>query len=453
MKIRTFFTPIRIIIVVYLVIILLGTSVLLLPYSHRGKLSFVDSLFTATSALCVTGLIVKDTPVDFTPLGKAIILLLIQIGGLGYMAFATLFFLIFRKNISIKGSLMAKESLNLYSLSGISEFVLSIIKFTFVFELIGFIILFLRFKLIGFPLNSALSHSIFQSISAFCNAGFSTFSDNLAQFKNDPIIILTVSALIILGGIGFIVMWDIKKRIRKEIPFLSFHTKITLTTTLFLIITGTILFFVGEYNNTLSNVNLLEKIEFSFFNVVTPRTAGFSILNIGRFTPFTIMLIIALMFVGASPGGTGGGIKTTTFSVIISYVFSQLKGKANIHIFKRRISNNNIDRAFVIFIIGLIIIGTGITFLSFTERALIAKIGFLPVIFEEFSAFGTVGLSMGKSITSSTSLSTYFSNYGKLIIILTMLSGRAGPLSIMAVFVKKGHAESFQYPDAKLLVG
>ena len=453
MKIRHFFTPVRTIVIVYIVIILLGASALSLPTAHRGKLSGIDSLFTATSAICVTGLIVKDTAVDFTPMGKGIILLLIQIGGLGYMAFATLFFLIFRRNISIKSGLMVKESLNLYSLSGISEYVLSVIKFTFIFELIGFFILFARFKMIGFPLNSALSHSVFQSVSAFCNAGFSTFSNNLANFKSDPIIILTIATLIILGGIGFVVMWDVKKRIRKEIPFLSFHTRITIITTLTLIITGTIFIFFGEYHNILSIFNLPKKIEFSFFNAITPRTAGFSILNVGSFTPFTIMVIMLLMFIGASPGGTGGGIKTTTFTVIVTYIISKLKGKVNIHLFNRRISNYNIDRAIVIFIIGLIIIGAGFTLLSFTERHLVAKTGFLPVAFEEVSAFGTVGLSMGKGISSNTSLSAYFSTYGKLVIILTMLSGRAGPLSIMAAFIKKERSESFQYPDAKLLVG
>ncbi len=453
MRIKNFFTPVRIIIAVYIVIILLGASALSLPNAHRGKLSFIDSLFTATSAVCVTGLIVKDTAIDFTLSGKAIILLLIQIGGLGYMTFATLLFLLFRRNMSIRGRLMAKESLNLYSLSGISEYVLSVVKFTFTFELIGFIILFVRFKYAGFGLNDALAHSIFQSISAFCNAGFSTFSNNLANFRTDPVIILTISTLIILGGIGFIVMWDIKKRIRKEVPFLSFHTKVTLISTLILIIVGTALIFISEYNRTLTGFTLAEKLNISFFNAITPRTAGFSVLNIGSFAPFTIILIMLLMFIGASPGGTGGGIKTTTFTVIITYIISHLKGKNNVHLLKKRISDCNIDKALVIFISGVFILITGFLLLSFTERRLIPKTGFLPVAFEEISAFGTVGLSMGKGTASTTSLSTYFSTYGKLVIILTMLSGRAGPLSIMAAFIKKERPENFQYPDAKLLVG
>lgn len=448
----TRWSPFRSIIFVYIGIILTGTILLLLPQSSYG-ISFIDALFTSTSAVCVTGLIVKNTALDFTLTGKCIILFLIQIGGLGYMVFATLFMKIIGFKLDIKKDLIVKEEFGLLDMSNIPKFLRLVILTTLTFELGGVILLFTGFSQAGYPPNEAISHAVFHSVSAFCNAGFSSFSGNLANFGNSPLIVWTVPFLFIIGGLGFIVLENISERIKGLRNHLSEHTRIVLFTTMFLILIGTIIIFVVEDGNKLSHLSLMRKITISFFTATTPRTAGFSLINIAELLPTTLILLIIFMFIGASPGGTGGGIKTTTFVIINAYIISKLRGKQTVNVEKRRISEEQLNKALTLFFISLTLIVFMISIISFSERKIVEERGVLPIVFEELSAFGTVGLSMGSSRLPNLSLSHDFSPIGKLILMLTMIAGRAGPLSIAATVLGRKGREAVKHPLAKVQVG
>jgi trk system potassium uptake protein TrkH len=443
-------SPFRYISAVYILIILLGALLLKLPFANRG-LSLIDSLFTSASAICVTGLIVKDTALDFTLTGKAIILFLIQVGGMGYMAVASLFMTIFAIKPDKRQNLVVQQEFGLFSRDNTLTFLRLVVLTTFIFEMLGFIFLFLGFR-DNFNVNETIVHAIFHSVSAFCNAGFSSFSNNLGSFANNPIIGLTVAFLFIIGGLGFIVIIDILERLKGEKRYLSEHSRIVIYTTLILIIAGTIAIYILEYGNTLGDNQIISKFIISFFTATTPRTAGFSLLDIGRLLPTTLLLLITFMFIGASPGGTGGGIKTTTFIIIGNFFTSRLRGLKSVNIEKRRIPEEQVNKALTLFLISLILIVIMIGFLSFSERGIINERGLLPIVFEEVSAFGTVGLSMGSSVRPLLSLSHDFSVLGKLIIIITMLAGRIGPLTLVATVLKK-KSESFQYPLAKVQIG
>ncbi len=443
-------SPFRSISVVYISIILLGAVLLKLPVANKG-ISFIDSIFTSTSAICVTGLIVKDTALDFTLAGKAIILFLIQTGGMGYMAVASLFMTLFAIKPDKRQNIVVQQEFSLFSRDNTLMFLRLVIMTTFIFEMLGFVFFFLGFKDV-FNTNETIFHAIFHSVSAFCNAGFSSFSNNLACFANKPIVGLTAVFLFITGGLGFIVIVDIIERLKGEKRYLTEHSRIVLYSTLILIILGTTCVYVLEYGNTLTGNTIMSKFIISFFTATTPRTAGFSLLNIGNLLPTTLLIIVLLMFIGASPGGTGGGIKTTTFIIISNFFTSRLKGVKSVNIEKRRIPEEQVNKALTLFLISLILIIIMIGVLSFTERETVKEIGILPIIFEEVSAFGTVGLSMGSSVRPTLSLSHDFTFLGKLIIIITMLAGRIGPLTLVATVLKK-KSESFQYPLAKVQIG
>lgn len=443
-------SPFRSISFVYVSLILLGAIVLKLPIANRG-LSFIDSLFTSTSAVCVTGLIVKDTALDFTFSGKAILLFLIQIGGMGYMAGASLFMTIFAIKPDKRQNIVVQQEFGLFSRANTLKFLKLVALATFTLEIIGFILLFFGFKS-TFGINEAINHAIFHSVSAFCNAGFSSFSNNLIPFVGKPIVGLTAAALFIIGGLGFIVLLDILERLRGEKRHLSEHSRIVLYVTLTLIVLGTSAVYVLENGNTLAGEGIIPKFIISFFTATTPRTAGFSLLDIGSLLPTTLLILISFMFIGASPGGTGGGIKTTTFIIISNFFTSRLRGVKSVNIEKRRIPEEQVNKALTLFLISLILILVMLCALSFTERKIVTERGLLPVIFEEVSAFGTVGLSMGSSERPVLSLSHDFSSFGKIIIIITMLAGRVGPLTLVAMVLKK-KSESFQYPLAKVQIG
>jgi trk system potassium uptake protein TrkH len=443
-------SPFRSISFVYISLSLLGALLLRLPFANRG-LSFIDSLFTSTSAICVTGLIVKDIALDFTFAGKAVILFLIQTGGMGYMAVVSLFMTIFAIKPDKRQNIVVQQEFDLFSRDNTLMFLRLVVLTTFIFEMLGFVLLFLGFRNV-FDTNEAIAHAVFHSVSAFCNAGFSSFSDNLVRFADNPVVSLTVAFLFIIGGLGFIVLIDIIELLRREKRYLSEHSKIVLDITLILIVVGTFSVFILEYGNTLANKGLLSKFIISFFTATTPRTAGFSLLNIGALLPTTLLILILLMFIGASPGGTGGGIKTTTFVIISNFFTSALQGVKSVNIKKRRIPEEQVDKALTLFLISLILVLTMIGILSFTERNIIREIGLLPVVFEEVSAFGTVGLSMGSLERPVLSLSHDFSFWGKLMIIITMLAGRIGPLTLVATVLKR-KSESFQYPLARVQIG
>jgi trk system potassium uptake protein TrkH len=393
--------------------------------SNNGiSIGFINALFTATSATCVTGLIVLDTAKDFSTFGQLVILILLQCGGLGIMTMSTMFAFLVGKRISLRQRLIMQESLNQFSIGGLVRLAKYILIFTAVIEVVGAIILFFCWQKIYSPLQ-ALYLAVFHSISAFCNAGFSLFSDSMMRYKGDLIINLTFMILIILGGIG-----------------LSLHAKLALKISLILILIGFIIIFFIESNNpsTLGDLNLPEKICGSIFQSVTARTAGFNTIHIGSMQNATLFLIIILMFIGASPSSTGGGIKTTTFGLLILYVWSSLKGKEEIQIFKRRVSQDIIPKVLTVIILslGLVIIMT--ILLSYVEGE-----NFIKVLFEVVSAFGTVGLSTG--ITSSLSIA------GKIIIIITMFTGRIGPLGIALSLIQKREPEMIRYPEEKIMVG
>lgn len=443
-------SPFRYISVVYISLILLGSLALKLPFANRG-LSFIDSLFTSTSAICVTGLIVKDTALDFTLTGKAMILFLIQIGGLGYMAVASLFMTIFAIKPDKRQNIIAQQEFGLFSRDNTLTFLRLVVLTTFIVEMLGFVLLFLGFK-DNFGVNEAIAHAVFHSVSAFCNAGFSSFSNNLGSFFYNPVVSLTTAFLFIVGGLGFIVIVDIIERLRGEKRYLSEHSRIVIYMTLVLIIFGTSAVYILEYGNVLRGSSAVLKVVVSFFTATTPRTAGFSLFDIGKLLPTTLLILIVFMFIGASPGGTGGGIKTTTFIIIGNFFTSRLRGLKSVNIEKRRIPEEQVNKALTLFLISLILIIIMIGILSFTERSIIEERGLLPLIFEEVSAFGTVGLSMGSSVNPILSLSRDFTVFGKLMIIITMLAGRIGPLTLVATVLKR-KSESFKYPLAKVQIG
>ncbi len=445
-------TPFRSIILVYIVIILIGALFILIPKSSYG-ISFIDALYTSASAVCVTGLIVKDTANDFTIMGKAIILILIQIGGMGYMAFASLFMMIFGLRPATKQVMVVKEEFGLTSRDKIPQFLRLVVLTTFSFELIGIILFYFGFKQTGIHTNEAIAHAVFQSVSAFCNAGFSSFSTNLSGFYKIPLVAWTAPFLFIMGGLGFIVLQEISERTLGRRIRISLHSRIVLISTLLLIVLGSLFIMGIEYGNKLSGESLMHKITISFFTATTPRTAGFSVINISDLLPTTLFILMIFMFIGASPGGTGGGIKTTTFVIITSFIKSKLRGGKSINIRKRNISEEQVNKALTLFFVSLILVVTMVGILSYTERDIIKERGLLPVVFEEFSAFGTVGLSMGSNEKASLSLVYEFSSLGKLILIITMIAGRVGPLTFAAMVMHGKITETLKYPPARIRIG
>ncbi|WP_375540578.1 TrkH family potassium uptake protein [Peribacillus simplex] len=425
-------------------LILIGSYLLTLPISTEdgNGLSFLNALFTSTSATCVTGLVVVDTETTFTKFGELVILSLIQVGGLGFMTFATFFFFLLGKRISLKSRLLLQESLNNLSMAGVVRLVKRILIFTAVIEILGSIILSIRFSF-DMPIGKAIYYGVFHSISNFNNAGFDLMGEfrSLTPYAADPIVTLTVAALITLGGIGFIVMNELYEY--HDTHRLSVHTKIVLMTSLILTIGGAILIFIFEYGNdkTLQPLSYAGKVLSSLFQSVTPRTAGSNTLNIPDLTQPTLLLIIFLMFVGASPGSTGGGIKTTTLATLIGTVWSQIKGKEDVVLFRRRIVIETIFKALTVTVIGLSLILTITMLLTITESGR----DFLMILFEATSAFATVGLSMG--------LTPELSPIGRILIIFTMFAGRLGPLTIAFAIAMRRKPDPLRNPKGKIMIG
>ncbi len=449
-------TPARVLVLGYFSLIILGTLLLYLPPASAGgeRCSFIDSLFTSTSGVCVTGLIVRDTEYDFSPLGKLVILILIQIGGLGYMTLATVFSLFLGRKISLRERLVVQQEFNQLTLEGLARFALRVFKVTVVLEALGALILSVRFWLKGIVPIKAIAYGIFHGVSAFCNAGFSLFSRNLTEHTSDAVVVLTVSTLFVLGGLGFIVISDVYKRYaRKEVRSLSVHSKFVILLTLLLVSISTLGVGILEWKGMLGSLSPLRRVMNAYFQGVTPRTAGFSTVSIGALASPTLFLLIVMMFIGASPGGTGGGIKTTTFGTIVVGVCSTLRGRKNITMFERRIPRELLERALIVFVLslGILVVGTGV--LSLTQKEALRERGFLGLLFEETSAFGTVGLSTGSYSKPTCSLSHDFSPIGKLIIIFTMIFGRIGPITIGVAALAPKREAAYSYPESKILIG
>ncbi|MHC0039527.1 TrkH family potassium uptake protein [Pseudoneobacillus sp. C159] len=441
---KIYLDPPKVLVLGFAVLILIGAFLLTLPIAtvDGDGLSFLNALFTATSATCVTGLVVVDTGTTFTKFGQLTILSLIQIGGLGFMTFATFFFMLLGKKISLKERLVLQQSLNNLSIEGIVRLAKRIILFTILIEITGAIILSIRFSF-DMTLGIAIYYGFFHSISNFNNAGFDLIGEfrSLTPYVDDPTVTLTVCALVTLGGIGFIVMNDLIDY--RETRRLSVHTKIVLATSFILTFGGAILVFLFEYGNpkTAQPLSFLGKILSALFQSVTSRTDGANTLNIANLTQPTLFLTIFLMFVGASPGSTGGGIKTTTFATLLGTVWSQIKGKDEVVLFRRSIVAETIYKALTVTISALFLVMVITMLLTITESGK----DFLMIFFEATSAFGTVGLSMG--------LTPELSPIGRMLIILTMFAGRLGPLTIAFAIALRRNPDAFRHPKGRIMIG
>ncbi len=417
----------------------------MLPSSNTsGEISFVDALFTSTSAICVTGLIVKDTPKDFTLVGQIIILVLLQLGGLGIMTFSTLILFAAGRKISITDRILVQEGYH----PGVSWDFRSLIKnifiFTFIIEFSGFVLLFLRFRE-GSDLLGALYSALFHSVSSFCNAGFSVYSDSLMSYRGDVLVNITVISLIILGGLGFLVIREVLRAsrglLRGAKVQLSLHSKLVLSLTVVLIIGSFILFLLLEGHGAMKDFTLKEKILASLFQVVTPRTAGFNTMDLTALGPASVLLLIMLMFVGASPGSTGGGVKTSTFGVVLAFVRSRIAARESVHLFFRNIPQENIVRAFTLIALSMNLIFFSSLIIFINQPQLLMR----DVFFEVFSSFGTVGLSLG--------IAPHLSAVSKTMIIVTMYAGRIGPLTLLYAFSRRRALGKFEYVEERVMIG
>lgn len=422
-------------------LIFIGALLLNLPIATKTgeSIGFINALFTSASAVCVTGLVVVNTGEFWSLFGQIVIIVLIQMGGLGFMTMATIGALIIGKKITLKERLVIKEQLNQETMSGLVKLTKYVILSTFAIELVGAIFLSTRFIPI-YGTAKGIWFSIFHAISAFCNAGFDLTGNSIAPFVGDFTINMTISALIILGGLGFSVYIDITRN--RSFKKLSLHSKLVLSITGALLLVGMIVFFLIEYNNplTLKSLSMGEKLIASFFQSVVPRTAGFYSVNLSGLYDTTVFLTIILMFIGASPGSTGGGVKTTTFGVLILTTIGVIKGEKDIVAFKKRIGYDVINRSLAIATVGMILTIVVSFILTVTEPA-----NFLDVLFETTSAFATVGSSRG--------LTPNLTNFGKITITLTMYAGRVGPLTMAYVFSRKSRHGNFRYSEGNIMVG
>ncbi|MBG9790649.1 TrkH family potassium uptake protein [Brevibacillus laterosporus] len=437
-------SPPKVLVLGFALIIAIGTILLTLPIAtNDGQgLSWINAFFTSTSATCVTGLVVTDTGTTFTMFGQLVILALIQVGGLGFMTLATFFALLMGKKISLKQRLLLQESLNQISIEGVVRLAKMLLIFTGLIELTGGILLTLRFAF-DMPFAKALYYGMFHSISNFNNAGFDLMGEfsSLTKYVSDPIVNLTVCALIILGGIGFIVMAEVYGY--RETKRLSLHTKVVLTTTAILIVVGTLAILILEFTNakTLQPLSPIGKFFGALYQSVTARTAGSNTISIGDMRQSSLFFIIVLMFIGASPGSTGGGIKTTTFATLLGAVWAQIKGREDVIFYRQRILPHMIYKSLTVTMIALFIVIVVSMILTITEPGK----DFLMILFESVSAFATVGLSMG--------LTPDLSDIGKLVISLTMFAGRVGPLTIAFALAQRNRKEYFRYPKGKIMIG
>lgn len=443
-------TPSQILAGGFFALILVGTLFLTLPLSASNGVSIglVDAFFTSVSSVCVTGLIVKDTPLDFSLFGQIVIMLLVQIGGLGYMTSATVIYLLVGKRIGLAERLIMRENLNVLSMEGLVRFTKGVLFITLVIEGIAALLLAVRFSR-DFSYLKALYLGIFHSVTSFNNAGFSLFSDNLIGYRGDFAVNVIIMANIILGGIGFIIFSDLYRYSKREIQNLSLHTKITLTATVLLIFMGAILLFTFENSGsaaTMQGLSLTDRILVSLFHSVSARTAGFNTVNVADMANDSLFLLIVLMVIGASPGSTGGGIKTTTFAIMMVALWTSVRGRQDTTVFRRRIPIELVAKAFLLTTMVTIIIITSTTLLLLTENR-----SFIQTLFEVASAFGTVGLSTGDG--GILSLSGLFSTTGKIIISLTMYAGRLGPLLLSIMIVKGAYPQRYRYPEGRILIG
>ncbi|GAB2716474.1 TrkH family potassium uptake protein [Paenibacillus thermoaerophilus] len=443
-RLRKFqWTPPRILVLGFAVIIWIGALLLTLPVSSSSgeRLPLLDALFTATSATCVTGLVVVDTGTYFSVFGQAVLAVLIQVGGLGFMTMTTLFALLLKKRITLKERLILQEAMNQGSMEGIVRLIRKVAIYSLTIEGIGALLFAIRWSFDMEP-GRAVYFGVWHAISMFNNAGFDLFGEfrSLTLYADDPVVNLVAMGLIVSGGLGFAVLSDLAEFPKRR--RLSLHSKAVLSMTGFLIAVGAVVIFALEYSNgkTLGSLDVSGKFWASLFQSVTPRTAGANTIDIAGLSQATQFFIVLLMFIGASPGSTGGGIKTTTFTVLIGAMLAMIRGKEDVVLFRHRLAGERIYKAITLTMFALLLVVVMTMALSTTEDH-----HFLMILFEVTSAFGTVGLSMG--------LTPDLTDIGKILISLTMFAGRLGPVTLAYALRPKPDKELYRYPEGRITIG
>lgn len=441
-------SPFKILAIGFATVILTGGILLSLPISSvSGQYtSLLDTIFTATSAVCVTGLVVLDTGTYWSVFGQWIILILIEIGGLGFMALSTIFALLLGKRISLRERLVMQEAYNTFSLQGVISHVRYMLFFTLAVQGGAALILMTQFIPL-YGIGTGIYYGIFHAISAFNNAGFDLLGNftSVTVLNTNKVVLMTLGTLINIGGLGYLVWREIISSIRskKKLKNFSLHSKVVLTISLTLVLFGSLIFLIFEWNNpaTMQGMRFSDKIVNSYFSATTPRTAGFNSISNSEMSPAGKLLTMAYMFIGGSPGSTAGGVKTTTLGIVIFTLISVLKGREDVEVYHKKLSQSTVYRAVAVFLLGISIVVMGVMVLS------IAEVGatFEVILYEVLSAFGTVGLSQG--ITPSLTA------VSKVTLALIMYMGRVGPLTVMLALAGKQSKANVKYPEGKLLIG
>jgi len=424
-------------------LILAGAVLLSLPAcaSDGAKTGFLDALFTSASAVCVTGLVVVDTGTHWTPLGQAVVLLLIQVGGFGFMTSATLLLLAFGRRIGLRGRLLIGETIGATHPGGLVSLIRRMALFALLAEVIGAIVLFLRYAG-SLGANRSAWFAVFHSVSAFNNAGFDIYGDfvSLGRQAKDPVIVLTILALLVVGGLSYVALANVASQ--RRFSRLTLDTRIVLTISGVLLIAGTLVYLVAEWANpdTMGGFSFSQKLMCALFQSATPRTAGFTTVNVGSLHSYTLLFTMFLMFVGGAAGSTAGGIKVNTFGLLVATVVSTLRGRQQAEAFGRRFNTDHVFRALAVALIALTFLGIVILLLSYTEET-----DTLSVAFEAVSAFATVGLSTG--------ITPGLSEVGRAILIVTMFVGRLGPLYVALALVQRQRSKEYSYPVESVRIG
>ena len=456
---RTFLNPAQFFILSFLSLVLVGALLLMMPNATTQPLSFIDALFTATSAVCVTGLIVVDTATYFTTFGQVIIMGLIQIGGLGILTFVTYFSYFFKGGVSYETQASISEMSYMRGMGDVVSTLKSILYVTFAVEAVAAALIYISiYDIPDMDWSEQLFFSVFHAISAFCNAGFSTFSagmyDDALRF-NYPLQLI-IATTFIFGGMGFVIVVNVLRYLRDRAErliyrhdqryiyrpwLLNINSRITLITTGALLLVGLIGVMIFEYNNVLADHrSFFGKLVTGLFTAATPRTAGFNTIDMGELAFPTIMLTIFLMWIGASPNSTGGGIKTSTFAIALLNTLSLARGQTNVEVFKRQIADISIRRAFSIMWLSLLVIGMGVTLISYDQP----ELDLIKVVFECFSAYSTVGLSLN--------LTTELSDFSKIVVSVIMFVGRVSMLTIFIALLKNRRQRNYRYPTEEITI-
>lgn len=437
-------TPAQIIAIGFLTTIVVGTLLLMTPAAHvgDGAASFLDALFTATSATCVTGLITVDTPTYWTPFGHAVIIALIQIGGFGVMSFGALIGLVITRKLGLRSRLITAQETKAQGLGETKRVIVNVLLISAVTEAAIAVVLALRFALgYGYAPDKAIWFGVFHSISAFNNAGFALYTDSIIGFVGDPWIVIPLSIGVILGGLGFPVIMELRRRYRKPKSF-SIHTKLVLIGTVVLLVGGTVFISVLEWNNakTLGPLSDGEKILAGFFQSTVTRTAGFNSIDVGQMHPVSWLGMDILMFIGAGPAGTAGGLKITTFAILFFIMLTEIRGGTAVNIFGKRISRSLHREALTIVLLSL-----GLVVGSTMAIMLMSDLGQDRILFEVVSAYATVGMSTG--ITAALPPAAQY------ILIVLMFAGRVGPVTIASALALKTRHPLYEYPKERPLIG